>query len=459
MKRLGSLVIGTLVGGAALAGCTREAPYQPPPTPVRAQAVEMYSATGGLRYSATVRPYTQVESAFRIGGYVEAILQVMPGSDARRRDVQEGDRVARDTVLARVRGADYEVKVNQAKAYLAEAVAAAEAAHSQLAEAEAASEAAQSQLVEALAASEGAQSQLAEALAGWQQARLDLDRATKLLETRSIVKPEYDAANARAEVMQAKVEGARAQLAGIQARVQTARAQVRMSQAKVAAARAQPQLAQAGVNRARAQIEEAEIARRDAALRAPIDGVVLKRSVEVGTLVGPGVPAFVVADTSSVKVVFGVPDVMVGKMKLGSVHSITTEAIPGVEFRGRLTRVSPAADPKSRIFEVELTIPNPRDQLRIGMIATLEVANAASPDPVPVVPLSAIVRPKTDASGYAVFVVEERDGRGTARLRRVKLGEAFGNMIAVTEGVRAGERVIGTGATLVEDGQPVQVLP
>jgi multidrug efflux system membrane fusion protein len=75
-----------------------------------------------------------------------------------------------------------------------------------------------------------------------------------------------------------------------------------------------------------------------------------------------------------------------------------------------------------------------------------------------VVPLASVVRPANSQS-YAVFVVENHAGKQVARLRQVKLGEALGNMIALTEGVREGEQVVVTGATLVSDGEQVRVIP
>ena len=73
--------------------------------------------------------------------------------------------------------------------------------------------------------------------------------------------------------------------------------------------------------------------------------------------------------------------------------------------------------------------------------------------------MMAIVRPKEDPTGYAVFVVQEQDGKHVARLRKVKLGDTVGNMIAIVDGVQLGERVITTGATQVVDGAPVQIMP
>src|SRR5262245_5001729 len=71
-------------------------------TPVKIRAVETFAASGGARYSASIRPRTQVELAFKVGGYVDALHKVR-GVDNHPRDVQEGDTIASGTVLARVR--------------------------------------------------------------------------------------------------------------------------------------------------------------------------------------------------------------------------------------------------------------------------------------------------------------------------------------------------------------------
>jgi len=139
--------------------------------------------------------------------------------------------------------------------------------------------------------------------------------------------------------------------------------------------------------------------------------------------------------------------------------TLSFEAFPGVEFRGPNTRISPAADANSRVFHVEVTWPNPRDQLTVGFIGALETGEDKGAGAAAVVPLTALVRPKEDPAGYAVFVVQEQDGKPVARLRKVKLGDTFGNTIAVMDGVQPGERVITTGAALMVEGTPVQIIP
>jgi multidrug efflux system membrane fusion protein len=69
------------------------------------------------------------------------------------------------------------------------------------------------------------------------------------------------------------------------------------------------------------------------------------------------------------------------------------------------------------------------------------------------------MKAKSNPSGYTVFVVTEEGGRQVARLRDVKLGESYGNTVAVSDGVKPGDRVITTGGTMVNDGDPVKVIP
>jgi RND family efflux transporter MFP subunit len=164
-----------------------------------------------------------------------------------------------------------------------------------------------------------------------------------------------------------------------------------------------------------------------------------------------------VADTRIVKVVFGVLDVVVADLKLGERLAIQAEAIPGEVLQGRITRISPSADPNSRVFEVEAALPNPDARMKVGMLATLRLGDGA-PDAGVFVPLASVVRPAGDSTGYGVYVVRDSAGP-TARLRRVSLGEVSGNQIAVREGLAQGERVIVRGATIVADGQAVRVTP
>jgi len=265
-----------------------------------------------------------------------------------------------------------------------------------------------------------ARSQVVQAEAMLRRAKSDFDRAEALYGKQSLTQPEYDQAKEQLDVAQARLEGAQAQYA------------------------------------------IAKTALDDCALKAPIDGVLTSAGLEVGQLVSAQTEGFVLSDLTSVKAEFGVSDDTLADLKLGTTLTVGTQSIPGVEFHGRISRISPAADRQSRVFAVELTIPNPDGRLKPGMIAALRVGDEAlrhaDDRQIPCVRLSAIVRPPGETEGYAVFVVDESD-RPTARVRKVTLGEALGNSIAVTFVLKVGERVIVSGATLLTDGEPVRIVP
>jgi RND family efflux transporter MFP subunit len=318
-------------------------------------------------------PYSQVDLAFKSDGYIQSILQVR-GADGRMRNIQEGDWVARGTVLARVRESDYVASVNVAKA------------------------------------------QLAQAQAAFEQARLDFERTDALFRTDSATTPQYDTAKARLDSTRA------------------------------------------GVNSAASGLSLAETALNDCSLSAPLDAWVIKRNVEVGSLVGQAAVGFSLAETHLVKAVFGVPDLVVGSLRLGERQAITAAAAKG-EFTGRITGIAPAADPRTRTFSIEVTVANTRNVLRPGMVATLMLSGSREHGSVPVLPLSAVVRAADNPSGFGVFVVEQRGDRFFARARTVELGTAYGNVIGLEGGLKPGDRVIVTGATQVHDGEQVRVLP
>src|SRR6266536_3686254 len=423
------MVGGTLFSLVLLAACQSKQ-VEKPPVPVKVAEVGLHASDLGARYSATIIPRTQVELAFKVDGYVDE-LQKVRGVDGQMRDLQEGDRIAAGAVLAQVRRSEYQARFKEAE--------------SQASEAKSAIDASKAQYREALSGTESSKAQLADAEAAYVKANLDFGRAQNLFASQSLTKANYDAAKAQLEEATARVAAARSQVGMVRARADSAKSQIEVIEARSRGAQA--------------VVHQKMIPLQDTALKSPLNGLVLQKSVEKGTLVSPGKTGFVVADTSSVKAVFGVPDIAVPEMKLGSKLSVETETMPGTEFQGQITSVFPAADPKSRAFNVEVTIPNPTYLLRPGMIVSLRVGRLEAVQAQPVVPLNAVVKSKTDQNGYAVFVVVEQGGRQIARVRDVKLGETYGNTIAVTDGVKEGDRVITTGVTLVRDGDPVKVIP
>jgi multidrug efflux system membrane fusion protein len=175
-------------------------------------------------------------------------------------------------------------------------------------------------------------------------------------------------------------------------------------------------------------------------------------------LVGAGTTAFTMGDMELVKAVFGIPDTLLSSVQLKQRQGIRTETY-SQEFFGQVSAISPQADQKSRTFQIEVTVPNPKGLLKSGMVATLDVGSAKLRTPALVVPIEAVVSPSDGSRSFSVFVVTHQGDKDTVHRRTVQPGPAFGNTVSILEGVNRGDRVVTNGATLVNDGQVVHVIP
>jgi multidrug efflux system membrane fusion protein len=259
-----------------------------------------------------------------------------------------------------------------------------------------------------------AQAQLGQAVAQQTQADQDFARAKVLFSTQSLTKPDYDQSQQRFNSTLAAVDNAKAAL------------------------------------------RQVELTLGDSDLKAPFSGFVLNRYIELGSLASPSSAAFSIADISSVKATFGVPDYALSRVRLGQQLSIALEddVTPIV---GHVTSIAPSADTRNRVFAIEVTVANHRGRLKPGMIASVSLGES-SHSSAPSVPLSAIVPYPSEAGRFAVMVAQERAGKWTASLREVQLGATHESSIAVV-GVQPGEKVVAVGAQLLKDGEPIEVIP
>jgi RND family efflux transporter MFP subunit len=377
----------------ALAGChSKETKPIRNATPVRVASVDVYQPKSSARYSASIHPVRQVNLAFRVSGFVRDLHRMG------HRGLEPGDIVAAGTILARLRPEEFSYSTRQAG----------------------------SQLAAAQEARRVAEAQLAQAQANRAKADADFARAQSLYDSASLTRQEYDASRAQRDV-------AAAQVVAAQANVDSAGASIRSAEGGLGTAR---------------------LAEQDTALIAPFTGAVVQRAVETGMLTGPSQVAYTIADLSTVKAVFGVPDTVVVQLQPGRRIDIRAEALAGLAFTGRVSSIAATADAETRLFQVEVEIANSKRLLRPGMIASLLLEEGAPSQPVPVIPLSAVVRDRANPADFAVMVVEGK----TAKARKVALGPTYGELLAVTQGVRPGELVIRAGGTLVHDGDAVEIL-
>jgi RND family efflux transporter MFP subunit len=296
------------------------------------------------------------------------------------------------------------------------------------------------------------------------------DGRTRDLQGGDWVKEHELLATVKSETFQAQLSQATSALAGAQAVYDKAKRDYErdgqlLSQHIIARetydlSAVQFQSSQSQVAEAQASLKQAQINLGYCKLASPMDGMILARGIEMGSLAAPSIVAFQLADTSAMKAVFGGSDIQIGQLKQGQAQALTTEAIPGGQLVGTITRIAPNADPTTRIYDVEITVPNKDGKIRAGMIASLKIPGVGPAlSAGATLPLNAIVRPPDDQKDFAVYVVEETAGRSLARLRKVRLGDIVGNEIAVSSGVQLGDQVIVRGATMVTDGTEVQVMP
>ncbi len=213
---------------------------------------------------------------------------------------------------------------------------------------------------------------------------------------------------------------------------------------------------------AQAQLDQAEQNLRDSRLVAAKDGVVLARHVNSRVTVSPGQSVLRVADTSLMSVELGLPDRLIGGLSPGKEIPVEVSGLEGMPpFKGRVTEVGVAASSEGRLFRVVIKVPNPDGLLRSGMTARIHVGDTSTMTPGTVcIPLSALVTLVPDGSSQAngqmqlgVFVVQN----GKAVKRAVKTGDILNSSIQVTEGLRAGEQVVTSGASFLYDGAPLEI--
>jgi multidrug efflux pump subunit AcrA (membrane-fusion protein) len=368
--------------------------------PVRSTIVETAAPQQAVRLSASVLPSKQVDLSFRVAGYVQSTYRVKDSSGTWR-ELEPGDIVRQGTVLATVQATDYQSR----------------------------SDVLLNQETEARAAHASAQSQLNEEITACDLANTEYTRAKVLFANGAMTKSDFDQASSAHDKSEARVAAARSQVAYQQARIDGA-----------AAAR-----------------KEAAAALRDTFLSAPFTGAILSRGIEPGSLVAPGTIGFVLADLHSVKLTFGIPDLDLRAVTLGQTVSINVDAIPNIPFQGRVTSISPSADPKDREYSVELSVPNQNNALKAYMIATIQLAPSQQENLAPIIPLSAIVH-TTPADSYGVYVLDTRQGTTVAQLRTVTLGKLYGSYVAITQGLHPGEHVAVDGGLQLVNGTHVTEL-
>jgi len=207
--------------------------------------------------------------------------------------------------------------------------------------------------------------------------------------------------------------------------------------------------AAAGLRAAEEGVKAARVAYGYSQVKAPFAGVVAEKRVEAGDTAAPGMPLFVVEDTSKMKVEASVPESSIANLAAGRPVQVMVEAAGEGTRQGVLSEILPAGDPRSRTFTVRVVLDNSDGALRSGMFARLIIEKGDRK--ALVVPESALVR-RGPLTG--VFVVDEGS---VARLRWITAGETRDGKIEVLTGLKAEERIVLSPPPAIADGAKIEV--
>ncbi|MEO1079864.1 MAG: efflux RND transporter periplasmic adaptor subunit [Pseudomonadota bacterium] len=207
-------------------------------------------------------------------------------------------------------------------------------------------------------------------------------------------------------------------------------------------------VASARVDASAAQLDAIRSRLADRRIVAPFSGVLGFRRISVGALLTPGTIIAELDAIDPLKLDFSLPELFLAEVSIGDTIRGSSVAWPGLEFAGKVTRISSRVDPVSRAFQVRALLGNDDNRLRPGML--INVALALEEEPGIVVPERALIQ-VGDRS--AVFVID--DG-AIARRTEVTLGRRMPGQIVLRSGVEPGERVVVNGQMLLRPGASVR---
>jgi len=186
-------------------------------------------------------------------------------------------------------------------------------------------------------------------------------------------------------------------------------------------------------------------------IRAPFNGHLGIRQVNLGQMLREGDPIVTLQALNPIYVDFTLPQQQLRQVRLGLAVRVTTDALPGETLQGRITAINPLVEADTRQIKVEATADNSGNKLRPGMFANVAVGLPGR-QMVLAIPATAVLYAPY---GDSVFVVEDdKDKKGKVlRQQFVRLGIKRGDFVAVTSGLKEGETVVSTGVFKLRNGQ------
>lgn len=325
--------------------------------------------------------------------------------------VNEGQKVRKGDVLIELDDKDERAALEQSRA----SVAQAEAKVRQLRE----------------VALPAAEQSLVQAQATALQARQQFDRMKTLRERGFVVQSQLDDAQRALDIAESQLRAARLQ---VETNKPTG---------------SDYALAQTALDQARANLRAAQVKLEQTVIKAPVDGVLIARNVEVGDVVQPGKDLMVLAPAGETQVDVMIDERQLSRLALGQKALGSADAFPSQRFAAELVYINPAVDPLRGSVEVKLRVPDPPPYLVQDMTASVDIEVARKADTV-YVPAETV----RDVNGPQPWVLAIRGFRAVRQ--PVKLGLRGDNRIEILDGVEAGDELIPATNALVKAGQRVR---
>jgi multidrug efflux pump subunit AcrA (membrane-fusion protein) len=397
------LLVVVLAVGCTLSACARNATGNAakektaaaaPKAKVKIVAVEQQQQQRTVEAVGSLFAYDEVTVSAEAEGRVEQVL------------VDVGDRVSQGQVLARISPVEFELTMEQQRAALAQARARLGLRESD------------GELKDVRQAAE-----VKRAAADLAEAEQKFKRAEALLESGVIARQVFDEAEARHKAARATYDLAVQQVENLRASMQQTQATLNLANKRL----------------------------KDTQIRAPFAGSVKERLVTTGQYLKVQTPVIAIVNTDPLRVRLNVPEKMSPWVRVGREVALTLEAFPGRTFTGRIARINPAVDEKTRTFEVEALVANRSGELKPGSFvkATLQSDKVDSILTVPQNVAAYLF------GTYKVFVVQ-----GTLiKEREVKLGDRYGDRVEILEGLQLGDRLaVSDNGQALKDGMEIEVV-
>ncbi len=395
-------------------GCSEQASRPEVVRPVRTLVVAAGDEVQERIFPGRVDASKRAELAFLVPG----VLVKLP--------VKEGQQVAKGEVIGELRMDEFEARLTALKGQLDRARAVLAAAQ--------AGERPEERL--------RLESQLRSAAARLANARTEFDRAKRLADGNAIARTDFEAAETAYDVA-----------------VEEHKAAQQVLEQSAVAREEDIEAALADVRGLEGRVVEAQLQLADCVLRAPYDGVIARRFVEVGHNVRAMEPIVRFQNVDEAEIAVDVPEsVMTADIRRADILQMEAElsGVPGVRFPVRISETAMVADPTTQTFNVRVAMEAPPElQALPGMTAVVRVRfrRAGILGDQILVPASAILQREDQTP--AVWVI---DAEGRVSGRVVKLGEASGGQVEVLEGLEPGERIAIAGVTFLRDGMQVNDL-